>query len=148
MLIKQQQGSTLIEILISMLILAIGVLGISSVQMTSMKNSNNSESRFRASLIVADMMARMQSNMVGVNNNAYDHLSVESNSSDECSENSSIVKLDTCLWGQKLAVLPNGAGTVIKSNDTYEIVVSWNEQSTDGQKGDLSANEFKMTMTL
>ena len=66
-----QIGFSLIEVLISLLILSIGLLGLGGLQLSSLKGANNAHFRTVASLAVTDMVDRMRSNPLAVANNFY-----------------------------------------------------------------------------
>jgi len=69
---RRQQGASLIEVLVSMVVLAIGILGISALQATSMKSNQSSYARTQAILHTEDIVERMRSNLAGVRNGDYD----------------------------------------------------------------------------
>ena len=61
---KKNHGFTLIEVLISMVILAIGLLGLAGIQMMGLQNNLSSYHRGQATLLVYDMADRMRTNIV------------------------------------------------------------------------------------
>lgn len=63
---SKQSGTTLIEVLISMLLLAIGLLGLGGLQIASLKGANNSHSRNIATMYGMELADRMRSNPIGV----------------------------------------------------------------------------------
>lgn len=67
-----QQGSTLIEVLVSMIVLAIGILGISAMQTSSLKSNQSSYLRTLAVFHGQDLSERMRSNQAGVVAGNYD----------------------------------------------------------------------------
>lgn len=67
---KRQQGFTLIEILISMLILAIGVLGIIALQFKGLKYSYDANVRSQITFLANNIAERMRLN----NDNAADYV--------------------------------------------------------------------------
>jgi len=68
---KTQMGFSLIEILISLLILSIGLLGLGGLQLSSLKGANNAHFRTVASLAATDLIDRMRANPLAVANNQY-----------------------------------------------------------------------------
>lgn len=68
---RSQHGASLIEVLVSMVILAIGILGISALQANSMKSNQSSYMRTQAILHAEDIVERMRSNLAGVRNGSY-----------------------------------------------------------------------------
>ena len=67
-----QFGSSLIEVLVSLLILSGGLLGIAGVQSVSLRNNQAAYYRTQATMLSADMIERMRGNKTGVNLAAYD----------------------------------------------------------------------------
>ncbi len=57
------KGFTLIEVLIAMLILAIGLLGLAGLQATSLRNNMSAYNRSQATLLAYDMADRMRANV-------------------------------------------------------------------------------------
>jgi type IV pilus assembly protein PilV len=62
---SRQNGSTLIEVLVSMIILGIGILGISAMQASTLKTNQNSYMRTQAVFHSMDIVERMHSNLAG-----------------------------------------------------------------------------------
>ncbi|MEQ7919874.1 type IV pilus modification protein PilV [Xanthomonas sp. WHRI 1810A] len=60
-----QSGMTLIEVLISVLILAIGLLGAAALQLNALKYTDASTMSSQASFIAYDMMDRIRANVDG-----------------------------------------------------------------------------------
>ncbi len=58
----RQSGMTLLEVLISLLILAIGVLGAAAIQLNALIYTDSSKMRSQASFIAYDMMDRIRAN--------------------------------------------------------------------------------------
>ncbi|WP_413701427.1 type IV pilus modification protein PilV [Psychromonas sp. KJ10-10] len=69
---NHQQGSSLLEVLISLLVMAIGLLGLASVQIISLKNLNNSQFRSLSTTYAYAMAERMRSNQSAVVAGNYD----------------------------------------------------------------------------
>ena len=55
----QQQGFTLIEVLVAGLILSVGVLGVAGLQITTLKNLQSSQTYGVAAMLANDMIDRM-----------------------------------------------------------------------------------------
>lgn len=62
---RRQNGFSLIEVLISILILAVGLLGAASIQLNALKYTDSSTMRSQASFIAYDMMDRIRANPNG-----------------------------------------------------------------------------------
>ncbi|KTB82451.1 type IV pilus modification protein PilV [Pseudomonas syringae] len=61
----RQAGMTLIEVLVSVLILAIGLLGAAAIQLNALKYTDSSTMSSQASFIAYDMMDRIRANVDG-----------------------------------------------------------------------------------
>lgn len=59
---KQQSGVTLIEVLITVLVLAIGLLGIAAVQTTALSGNYTSYQSTQAAFLASSMMERIRAN--------------------------------------------------------------------------------------
>lgn len=66
-----QQGFTLIEVLISVVVLSIGLLGLAGLQAASLQSNNNSISRSQAAILAYDMADRVRANLQGRNAGNY-----------------------------------------------------------------------------
>ena len=71
-LYHRQLGFSLMEVLISMIVLSVGLLGLGGLQMTSLKGSNNAHFRTIASLAVTDLADRMRANPIAIAAGQYD----------------------------------------------------------------------------
>ena len=67
----RQRGFTLIEILISLMILAVGFLGLAALQTNSVQGSQATYFRTQADLLINDLAERMRSNRAGSSAQAY-----------------------------------------------------------------------------
>lgn len=66
MKIINQQGVSLLEVLISVLVLSVGLLGLGKLQLFSLKGSNDAHFHTVASFLAADLGDRMRINLNGV----------------------------------------------------------------------------------
>ncbi|MCK5895290.1 MAG: type IV pilus modification protein PilV [Cocleimonas sp.] len=72
LIIKKQKGAvSLVEVLVTTLIIAIGLLGASSMQLLSLKGSASSHHRVQTTLLVNELAERMRFNPAGVNAGNY-----------------------------------------------------------------------------
>jgi len=62
MMIKKNQGSSLLEVLISVVILSIGLLGLAALQITSHKNNHSAQFRTDAVVQAYSLIDRMRLN--------------------------------------------------------------------------------------
>lgn len=122
-----QKGFSMIEVLIAVLILAIGLLATAAMQMMSMQNTSNSEFRSQAVNMAMDMADRMQTNYIQVVKDAattpYDPTTNRCGGDAAClsaqSEYINYADLDdvTTWVGQVRAALPGGNAIVCRDSD-------------------------------
>ncbi|MGI9227617.1 MAG: type IV pilus modification protein PilV [Gammaproteobacteria bacterium] len=69
--IQSQQGLSLIEILVTVVILSIGLLGIAATQTVGMGYSHDSYLRSQATMMINELTERMSINLAAVDNNDF-----------------------------------------------------------------------------
>ncbi len=65
------RGITMIEVLVTMIILSIGLLGLAGLQLTGMRSVNSASLRTQATVLINDITERMRANPVAINNNQF-----------------------------------------------------------------------------
>ncbi len=70
---KVCRGSSMIEVLVSMLILAGGILGMNALQTSSLKSNQNSYMRVLANTYALDMVERVRANSTGARLGSYNN---------------------------------------------------------------------------
>ena len=63
---RLHSGLTLIEILVTMFVMSIGLMGLAALQATSIKQSMDTSTRSQGLWLVEEMIARMRSNEDGL----------------------------------------------------------------------------------
>lgn len=64
----KHRGFTLLEVLVTLLIVSIGFLGLAGLQVTGLRSNLSADSRGQAALMVNDIIERMRANPLGVQN--------------------------------------------------------------------------------
>lgn len=133
---RRQRGDTMIEVLVTIIILAIGVLGAAALQVTTLKNLSSSHSASVAAILAEDFSERMRANPAVALAGTYEHSSAPDVSETnidcavaDCSE-ADLAKYDIETWWRQLtAVLPSGKGEVTRTpgTDTFVVTVRWDE---------------------
>lgn len=144
--LSKTSGFSLLEVLITMLVLSIGLLGIAGLQAVSLRNSHVSSLRSQAAWLAADMSDRMRANLAGLS--GYENIVPENVYSDPGCINTGctpaqMAQYDAYQWMTALAAqLPSGTGSVKKGaangttdcagnpvTDTnyYVIKINWQE---------------------
>ncbi len=70
---RRQSGSTLVEVLVSILVLAVGMLGAAGLQMTGMRNSQGSYERTQMTVLMQSMLDAMRNNVAAVDAGQYEY---------------------------------------------------------------------------
>lgn len=126
---RSQQGATLIEVLISLLLITIGLLGIAATQITSLKMTLSSYQRSQATVLANDIADRLRANIKEVEKpttkyisampNGVDHGTDCVNYTDALSNTCSTEKMaeqDVFDWAQRLSSELNGEGVICRDN--------------------------------
>jgi len=152
---KNQRGFSLIEILISVLVFGVGILGLGSLQIASLKGSSNAHYRTTASVLAQDLADRMRSNTAAVSDGRYgEAISCGTVSrlcrSSACSiEELAIFDIQEIKCGSRIGtrreggvqgLLPGGQMTVTcpagcnTDGAIHNISITWNAQQTNGKQ--------------
>jgi type IV pilus assembly protein PilV len=76
---RTQRGASLMEVLIAVVVLSMGLVGVSALTITSVRNNQNANIRTRVSVLVEDFADRMRRNGEGLKQGYYDTVSVNGN---------------------------------------------------------------------
>ena len=68
---RMQAGTSLIEVLVSLLILSVGLLGMVGLQTVSLRNTQTAYLRTQATILSSDIIERMRANAQGVSAGSY-----------------------------------------------------------------------------
>ena len=96
-----QHGFTLIEVLVTLLILAIGLLGLAGMNARMLGSQFEAYQRAQAVMLVEDMASRIRSNSQSARSGDYDTSTVHGLSDQNCS-GAYAVSIDLCEWNQAL----------------------------------------------
>ncbi|MFV8784171.1 type IV pilus modification protein PilV [Microbulbifer sp. SA54] len=150
---NKQTGATMIEVLITILILAIGLLGLSATQMMSLKNGNNAHNRYMAALAAHEMAERLRANSDGLELASYDGQTADgTETSVDCSVKCSptnLARLDLYEWGQVISTnLPGGVGLIERDGRQVTLSVTWDEQNTGQNRSSAESGTEKSTFKM
>lgn len=125
---RRMQGFGLIEILVSMLVLGIGILGMVGLQLNAVKLNQAAGVRSQATFLAYDIADRMRANTTAALAGSYDIALAAS-----APAGTSITAIDLQAWKGALATqLPAGAGSVARSGQVLRVVVQWDESKVGG----------------
>jgi type IV pilus assembly protein PilV len=139
-----QEGSTLIEILVAVLILSVTLIAQAGVQVLGVRANANAHLRSEAAILVNDISERIRANVPAALAGTYGTLTYNGVNcavppADQCSDNSSAVASAACtatqvaqedafLWScNAQTVIPGNTLSVVwdNANSTYALQVAW-----------------------
>lgn len=156
---KTNSGFTLIEVLVTMLIMAIGLLGLAGIQVTGMRNNLSAYNRSQATQLAYDMADRMRANVANAGTFGASVYTTIDPISDAVAQASCIAVAGACTaaqmaqqdlfeWNQNLAALPGGEGTIIVApSNLFTITVNWDD-NRDGDTNLITDPNFQMIFQL
>ncbi|TNC82248.1 MAG: type IV pilus modification protein PilV [Oleiphilus sp.] len=134
----RQAGFSMIEVLVTILIFAIGLLGVASLQTTGMRMVRDGGQLGQAAMLAASMADKMRSNAAGdtyvdVDGGARECENADLDA-DPPEEGCSVAQEDIFDWNDEIEdFLPGGSGTVTVEDGAYVISVSWQESDDSNQ---------------
>ncbi|WP_330110793.1 type IV pilus modification protein PilV [Methylophaga thalassica] len=134
----QQAGFTLLEVMVAVFVLAIGLLGMAHLQVTTLKANTTAGIKTQANILAGSILERMKANTTAAYAKNYDILFNQGTPA-----GNSVSDTDLREWRAALAAyLPAGQGQVVCGNYLVNqpfictITVSW----SDIQLGDANTN--------
>lgn len=159
----RENGLSMLEVLITIVVISFGLLGVAGLQITGLKNNQMSYSRSIATFQAYDMADRMRANMTGVNAGNYDAITNTAYVDPGCANPATatggctpaqIATYDASVWHDaNTKLLPGGGGTVTKIvvapgiSAIFDISVFWTEKCVSGETGCSSSGTLTRTFT-
>lgn len=127
-----QKGAGLIEILISLLVIATGILGLTGLQANSLANNRTAYYRTQATILAYDIIDKQRANkaeaLAGNYTIALNSTAATTTCTTSCTT-ADIAAMDLTQWQNSLSTeLPNGNGSVTPIagiTDAYTVTVQW-----------------------
>ena len=157
---QRQRGDTMIEVLVTIIVIAVGVLGTAALQVTTLKNLSSSHSASIAAIMAEDLSERMRANPNAALDGDYIHnvapAAYTDCSTNQCTE-AQLAEYDLGTWWDQInTVLPSGSGEVtqIGGTSTFVLTVRWDDDRS-GSTGtncpvqstaDLECYQFNITI--
>ena len=120
-LLKGQKGFSLLEVLITLLVVSFGLLGMAALIISGVRSNNIAHYRSIASKQTEDIADRMRANLAGVSAGAYDSLTATIPDSSDCVANAcsptQIATYDHSQW----------------NTGNYLITLQWREKEMNGE---------------
>lgn len=144
---KRQEGFSLIELLVAVVIMAVGILGIAGLQVVALQQNRSALLRAEATMLANDIMDRIRVNTDFTYGALIDAAPVDPVNCKgvECTR-AEMMDYDISTWkcsinsldpdGNKYAActtlgidgkLPEGAGSINKAGDIYTVTVQWSD---------------------
>ncbi|MGI9320547.1 MAG: type IV pilus modification protein PilV, partial [Thiogranum sp.] len=121
-------GFTLLEVLISVLVLSVGLLGLAGLQATGMKTNHSAYMRSQAVSYGYDILDRMRANRLSALSGTY-NIAMGAGAP----AGTSIAQTDLREWKALIAgQLPSGDASANVNGGTVTVVVQWDDSRADG----------------
>jgi type IV pilus assembly protein PilV len=121
----RDRGFTMLEVLISIVVIAFGMLGVAGLQAFALKNSQGASYRSVATVLATDLIDRMRANPIAATNNSYANGTSQGTAAQStacltsagCASAQELAANDLFEWQALIAAtLPNGAGYVCQDD--------------------------------
>lgn len=139
---KFQRGFSMIEVLVTLVIIAIALLGAAGMQLYAMRINQGGQFRTQAVFLASDIVERMEANKQEAINGSYalGNTTSAGTLNTACSaaacNSATLAAYDLNQWGNAIeALLPQPSWQITRTTagnpSTYRIIISWTERSTD-----------------
>lgn len=124
---RRQSGMTLVEVLVTLVVISVGLLGVAALQLTSLKGNQESYVRSQAAMLAADLLDRMRANQAGFRVGQYD------SDFDETGTAGTVAEDDLAAWQTTIdRLLPgsnaDAAGRVERNGNVVTVTIRWKER--------------------
>lgn len=149
------KGFTLIEVLVSMLILAIGLLGLAGLQMNSLKNNQSAFMRTQATILAYNIADRMRANVTDASllgASTY----IQTAPTAAAAQAGCTAVAGTCTTAQMAqqdlfewntdveAILPRGNATIAINGTTFTVTIQWDDERDGNNNSGSLALSFQL----
>jgi type IV pilus assembly protein PilV len=131
--LEQNRGSTLIEVLVTAVVMAVGLLGVASVQITSLKTNDSTYNRTQSAMSTYNLMDYIRANRESALAGDY-NISLSAFSDLSTPSGNSIAETDLYHWFQKLNNNVSSAKAAINCNSSgiCAVKVQWDDTRAEG----------------
>lgn len=130
---RRQGGFSMVEVLVSLLVLSLGLLGLAALQSNGMKATHSAHLRSQATIYAHDILDRMRANREAARAGDYDL--ILSAATPVCNPLAyDLEDCDRAQWRADLSSLPDGTGAVTYDAATQlvTVMVQWNDERAGG----------------
>jgi type IV pilus assembly protein PilV len=122
--VERATGFSMVEVLVSIVILSIALLGTAGLVGSSLRSTNTSYYRSQATVLADDILDRMRANRTSARNGEYN---IDLGPA-YAAPSGSLAEYDTHEWTDTLAsTLPDGQGTVSVAGGVVIVTIQWDE---------------------
>lgn len=141
------EGFTLLEVLIAVLVMAIGLLGLAALQASTVQFNRSAHFRSQATSLGYEIADRMRANRDAALGGAYDVDYADPPPACAAAGGDTVAERDVAAWHMAIAcALPQGNGSIeLLGDGVVRISVSWSENETLSEDG---SELFEMTTAL
>lgn len=129
-----QRGATLIEVLVAVIIMAIGMLGMAAMQSITLRNSQGAMERTQAVVQTYTILDAMRANLTAARNGQYNMAMPSGNACAVPPAGSTLVDRDKNFWITSLqnTLGPSACGSVSCADRVCTITVRWDDSRASG----------------
>lgn len=127
----RQTGMTLIEVLVTLVLISVGLLGVAALQLTTMKSNQEAYVRSQASVLADYILDRIRANQRGFLNNEYNAIALNGTGTAGLTSGN-----DLARWQAEIdRLLPGGnanaGGSIVRTAGTniVTITIQWSERA-------------------
>lgn len=131
---RRENGFTLIEVLVTVIVLAIGLLGLAALQFSGLRYTHSAYQRSQATILTNDIIDRMRVNRTVAESGGYvigigdDPGEVSCTGTGANCDPGTLASADLFEWKQSIeAVLPAGDGAIAQNGATFTVTVQWDD---------------------
>ncbi len=140
---RRQYGSSLLEVLIALLVLAIGILGAAALQLNALRYSAGAVHSSQASFIAYDMLDRIRANVAELADYVAD---IDGECRPSEGAPASIVTSDLMDFYEAVTCqLPSGRGRIAVDGELVSVAVGWTDRRVGAEDGQ---DEFVVTTRI
>lgn len=127
---RKQNGFSMLESLVTLVIVSLGLLGIAGIIANSLKVNQGAQIRSQASLLANDIIDSMRANRTTAENTPAAYTLVDC---DPIPNANAIAEADLTQWCAALdAALPAGTGSVALAANMATVTVQWDDTRAAG----------------
>ncbi|MDX9741032.1 MAG: type IV pilus modification protein PilV [Gammaproteobacteria bacterium] len=142
---RRQHGFTLIEVLITVVVLAIGLLGLAGLQLNGLRFTHSAYQTSQATIAAYDIIDRMRVNRLAAESGSYDIALGATPTAANCSGTgvncspATLASADLTEWKQSIAaLLPSGDGAVQRNGSAFLVTIRWDDSRGENDPKELT----------